>query len=138
MILGVISYFVSQAFKDTIRTAILNSVSANTTKLISVNQLVDITLILIPIVAVFGGLIGGIILGLVFSAVHDKYMKSQTLPIRGLVFGVILFLIDLGLNSGSFSYGTSYVGANLGVSLVSSLIFGYLLGYFFMRFADSR
>jgi hypothetical protein len=83
IILGILLYTVSQAFVSTIRTVIQNSVSANTTRLISVNQLVNLVLILIPIVTIVGGLIGGLILGLIFAAVHDKYMKSQSLPIRG-------------------------------------------------------
>lgn len=90
-----------------------------------------------PIIAIIGGVIGGIILGLIFAAAHNKYMRNQSLPKRGLVFGIILFLIDLALNSGS-SYGTSYFAVSFGVSLVSSLIFGYLLGYFFMRFTGSK
>jgi cell division protein FtsX len=49
VILGIALYVVSQAFVDTITTVIQNSVSANTTQLISVPQLVALVQILIPL-----------------------------------------------------------------------------------------
>jgi CBS domain containing-hemolysin-like protein len=98
---------------------------------VTIDQLVTLTQYIAVISVFIGSIIGGAILGIIFAAVYNKYMTSKSLPMRGIVFGIILWLIGIVLNIGSFSYGTTYVAVSIIVGLVSSLIYGYLLGHFF-------
>jgi len=98
---------------------------------VTIDQVVDIALYTVAIGAFVGSIIGGAILGIIFSAVYNKYMTGKSLAMRGIIFGIILWLIGILLNTGSFSYGSTYVAASIILGLVSSLIYGYLLGHFF-------
>ena len=85
------------------------------------------------------GIIGGLILGAIFAAVYNAYLRNSSIRLRGLVFGVVLWLIDLGLNGGGgLASGDEYFAISLIGYLVASLIYGYLLGYFFERFAPKN
>jgi MFS family permease len=133
---GIISYLLAKAYIGTIESVIQSSLPAGSN--LDVAALANFAITFILIGAIIGGLIGGLILGLIFAAVQDKYMKGQSLPIRGAVFGLILFLIDLArlaLSSASFKYGATYVSISLVASLATTLIFGYLLGFFFLKFS---
>jgi hypothetical protein len=132
---GVFLYLELQNLKSQITTTIQNSLPANSP--IDASALANFAILLVPVVMIIGGLIGGLILGLIFAAVQDKYMKRQSLPVRGLVFGLILFAIDLLLNAGSVNYGTSALLSGFTISLIGALIFGYLLGAFFQRFGPA-
>ena len=135
IIVGILSYFIALQFKSVIVAAMTKSLqNSGTTVPINVNSLADAAIAIIPVFVIIGGLIGGLILGLIFAAVEGRYFKSQSIIVRGLVFGMILFLIDLVLNIGSFAYGSGYAGLSLVGSLLGSLLFGYLLGFFFQRF----
>jgi hypothetical protein len=135
IIAGIVAYVLVQEFISSIESIIQQSTAGSTLTSSEVALAASLVGTFALAGAIIGGLIGGIILGLIFAAVQDKYMKKQSLPMRGLVFGIVLFLIDLALSSGSFAYGTTYVAASLGVDLVTALLFGYLLGYFYQRFS---
>lgn len=132
VISGVFLYLELQSFKGQIITTIHNALPAGST--LDASALANFAILLVPVIMIFGGLIGGLILGLIFAAVEDKYMKKQSLPMRGLIFGLILFVIDVALNLGSVNYGSGALVSGLGISLVGALIFGYLLGLFFQKF----
>jgi hypothetical protein len=53
------------------------------------------------------GVIGGAILGLIFSRVHDRYLRSRSLRTRGIVFGMILWIL-LSLSSFGSEFGLLY------------------------------
>jgi len=78
-----------------------------------------------------GSIIGGVILGVIFAAVANKYMTSKSFEMRGLVFGIVLWISGILGNIGNFGYGTTYIAASVLIGLVASLIYGYLLGHFF-------
>lgn len=81
------------------------------------------------------GILGGLILGMIFAVVYNAYLKSYSIRLRGLVFGIVLFLIDLGLNGGGgTASGMDFFVISIAGYLVASLVYGYLLGYFFERF----
>jgi len=121
-----------QFYTNEVRTAIQSAIPPGSP--LTVDQLMTITFYSILIGSFFAGLIGGAILGLIFAAVHTKYMKSSSLQMKGLVFGVVLFIIGTLLGLSGLSYGTSYFVLSEVFSLVANLIFGYLLGSFFGRF----
>src|SRR5437899_8856922 len=113
---------------DSIRTAVQGTTLPAG---LTVDQVISATLYALVIFTFVGSIILGAILGVIFAAVHNKYMTSKSLPMRGIVFGIILWLIGIGFNIGNFSYGTTYVAVSVILGLVASLIYGYLLGHFF-------
>lgn len=135
VISGVFLYLELQVYKSQIITTIQNALPAGSN--LDASALANFAILFVPVVMIFGGLIGGLILGLIFAAVQDKYMKRQSLPIRGLIFGLILFVIDIALNLGSVNYGPGALASGLVFSLIGSLIFGYLLGLFFQKFGPT-
>jgi len=136
ILVGILTYIVALSFKSVIQAAVTKSIQNSGRSIpINVNAIVSIALVAIPIGAAIAGLIGGLILGLIFAAVEGRYMKNQSIVLRGLVFGAVLFLIDLALGIRNFAnYGLGYASASLVISFVGSLLFGYLLGFFFARF----
>ena len=60
------------------------------------------TIYVLSVDAFLAGIIGGAILGLILASVHDLYLKSRSLRTRGIVFGLILWLV---LNATSFGVG---------------------------------
>src|SRR5712664_3554507 len=56
----------------------------------TVGSLTATTIYVLSVDVFLSGVIGGAILGLIFSRVHDRYLRSRSLRIRGIVFGVIL------------------------------------------------
>jgi hypothetical protein len=84
-------------------------------------------------------LVWGFVLGLAFAAFADRIMPARSYRTKGVVYGVILGIIELALNLAnlaSLATGIADVGFNLVVGLTSSLIFGYVLGYFYEAFAQ--
>jgi hypothetical protein len=77
----------------------------------------------------------GLVLGLVFAAVADRFMSARAYRAKGVAYGLILGIIELALNIGSLAVGATDVAVNLATGLASSLAFGYILGYSFQRFA---
>jgi hypothetical protein len=92
------------------------------------------TTIYVLVVDVFlSGVIGGAILGLIFSRVHDRYLGSRSLRTRGIVFGMILWIL-LGLTSFGSEFGLLYDTISVLIGLVAYLAYGILLARFFPRF----
>lgn len=79
------------------------------------------------------GVIGGAILGLVFSLVHDRYLRNRSLRTRGIVFGVILWILVSSTSFGS-EFGALYDTISVMIGLVAYLAYGILLARFFPRF----
>lgn len=97
---------------------------------ITIDQAVTAAMYLAAVLTFIGSIIGGLILGVIFAAVANKYMTSKSFEMRGLVFGIILWIIGI-LGIINSSYGSTYIAASIVIGLVSSLVYGYLLGHFF-------
>ncbi len=121
------------------KSDVLNSISTVPTVNMTPDQLYTITLEFGAGFAVLTGIIGGVVLGAVFAAVYQFYLKSSSIRIRGLVFGIVLWLIDLGINgTGGSASGVEYFTISIIGYLAASLLYGYLLGYLFERFTSRR
>lgn len=79
------------------------------------------------------GVIGGAILGLIFSLVHERYLRNYSLRARGIVFGLVLWIVT-SLTSFGSEFGILYDIIALIIGLVSYLVYGILLARFFPRF----
>lgn len=88
-----------------------------------------------PVVFFIGGLIVGLVLGLLFSAVEHR-MPGKSLAGKGLVFGIILWIIvGVLLNVRSIGeFGPSYFALIVIGSLLASLAYGVLLGKLYDMF----
>jgi hypothetical protein len=56
----------------------------------AIGSLEATTIYVLAVDVFLSGVIGGAVLGLVFSLVHDRYLKTRSLRTRGIVFGMIL------------------------------------------------
>ena len=130
IILAVLYYIVFLSLTSTIKSAIQGTTLPSG---VTIDQVFILALTFLIVGVVLGSIIIGVILGVVFAAVHNMYMKGQSLAMRGLVFGVIIWLIGLGFNVGNFYYGTAYVVSSVVIGLVGSLLYGYLLGTLYGR-----
>jgi uncharacterized protein DUF6789 len=79
------------------------------------------------------GVIGGALLGLVFARVHDRYLKGRSLRVRGIVFGLILWLLLSATSFGS-EFGLLYDTLSAVIGLVAYLSYGILLARFYPMF----
>ena len=79
------------------------------------------------------GVVGGAVLGLIFSKVHDRYLRNRSLQTRGIVFGIILWIL-LSLNGFGSEFGLLYDSISVLIGLVAYLSYGILLARFFPRF----
>ena len=79
----------------------------------------------------------GFILGLVFAAVVDRLMSTRTYRTRGVIYGLILGVVEVVLNLGGLATGLTGLAVNSAVGVLSSLVFGYVLGYSYERFAPT-
>ncbi|MCL5067778.1 MAG: hypothetical protein M1368_05425 [Thaumarchaeota archaeon] len=88
------------------------------------------------------GIVLGVIFGVLFSFVKDKFMTNLSLPLRGLIFGLAPFALFMVLNLGVFIASEMFLNLDLLIRAASiiiqelgvNLLFGYLIGYFFARF----
>jgi hypothetical protein len=101
---------------------------------ITIDYLVTVTLVVVALASFLTALIGGAVLGLLFSAVHNRYLRSRSLRARGIVFGMVLWAIDTPFILSAVQYGAVFVVLSLGLGLFGSLVYGYLLGMLFPRF----
>jgi hypothetical protein len=131
IILAIGYYVLFTIISDTIKAAIQGTTLPAG---LTVDLIFAAALLAIVIGTFLGSIVLGVILGLVFAAVESKYMTSKSLAMRGLVFGIIIWLLGLLFNIGNLYYGTAYVVASVLLGLVGSLIYGYLLGTFYQRF----
>jgi ABC-type tungstate transport system substrate-binding protein len=79
------------------------------------------------------GLVGGAVLGLILSKVHDRYLRSRSLRTRGIVFGIILWIL-LSPNGFGSEFGLLYDTISVLIGLVAYLAYGVPLARFFPRF----
>ena len=98
---------------------------------ITIDQALTAAMYLAAVVTFIASIIVGLILGVIFAAVANKYMTGKSFEMRGLVFGIILWIIGILGNIGNFGYGTTYIAVSVLIGLIASLIYGYLLGHFF-------
>jgi len=79
------------------------------------------------------GVVGGAVLGLIFSKVQERYLRNHSLQTRGIVFGIILWIL-LSLNGFGSEFGLLYDSISVLIGLVAYLSYGILLARFFPRF----
>lgn len=133
---GIIVAMLLATLLTTFKSDVLSSISTVPNVNMTASQLYTITLEFGVVSSVLLGIIGGLILGVVFAFVYPLYMKSSSIRARGIVFGMVLWVIDLAVNGGGGSgSGMEYFGISVAGYFVASLAYGYLLGYFFERFA---
>jgi hypothetical protein len=65
--------------------------------------------------------------------VHDRYLRSRSLRTRGIIFGIILWIL-LSLTSFGSEFGLLYDIISVLIGLVAYLAYGILLARFFPRF----
>ena len=93
--------------------------------------------IYVLVVDVFlSGVIGGAILGLIYSLVHDRYLRNRSLRTRGFAFGLILWLLA-SLTSFGSEFGVLYDTVSVIIGLIAYLSYGMLLARLFPRFRRS-
>src|SRR5690242_15971110 len=85
VVTGIIEAIGSYALFSLARDAIMTGLPAGVT--------IDQAAYLTVVSSFIGSIIGGIILGVIFAAVYNKYMTGKSIPMRGIVFGIILWLI---------------------------------------------
>jgi hypothetical protein len=115
---------------DVIGRSFAGTVFAPTT---TIGSLEAATIYVLAVDVFLSGVIGGAILGLVFSLVHDRYLKKYSLRTRGIVFGIILWML-LSLNSFGSEFGALYDTISILIGLVAYIAYGILLARFFPRF----
>ena len=98
-----------------------------------IGNLAATTIYVVAVDVFLTGVIGGAILGLVFARVHDKYLTNRSLRIRGIVFGLILWVL-LSLTSFGSEFGLLYDTISVLIGLVAYLAYGILLARFYPRF----
>ncbi|MGI0080589.1 MAG: DUF6789 family protein, partial [Nitrososphaerales archaeon] len=136
LVWGVIVAALLAALLTTFKTDVLSGISTVPGVNMTAEQLYTITLEFGVGSSIALGIIGGMILGAIFAAVYTVYLKSSSVRTRGVVFGIILWFVDLAFNGGGGSAsGMEYFAISIAGYLVASLAYGYLLGYFFERFA---
>lgn len=79
------------------------------------------------------GVLGGAVLGLVFARVHDRYLRGRSLRTRGIVFGLILWLLLSATSVGS-EFGLLYDFLSAIIGLIAYLSYGILLARFYPKF----
>ncbi len=90
-------------------------------------------LIVIPLIL---GIVVGPILGMIFSAIHDKYLKSRRIEYRGILFSLVLWLVyDVLDGISSLAFGLDYYLAGAGLGFLDNLVFGFLMGNLYQRFS---
>jgi hypothetical protein len=99
----------------------------------TVGGLAATTIYVLAVDVFLSGVIGGAILGLIFSRVHDRYLRSRSLRTRGIIFGIILWIL-LSLTSFGSEFGLLYDIISVLIGLVAYLAYGILLARFFPRF----
>lgn len=98
-----------------------------------VGNLAAATVYVLVVDVFISGVIGGAILGLVFSLVHDRYLKKYSLRTRGIFFGLILWIFA-SLTSFGSEFGILYDTIGVVIGFVAYLTYGILLARFFPRF----
>jgi F0F1-type ATP synthase assembly protein I len=142
------------ALRESIRANAQNALPGYTPD--QINNMVNWELVSIFVVSPWSlieGVILGAIMGLIFGGVRHRFMKRYSLPIRGLLFGLPIFLLQTAYSMGMVRtllmpstptatvldmIGPANFAVTLAVSLASSLLFGYLLGFLFAKFQQKN
>ncbi len=98
-----------------------------------IGTLAAATVYILAVDVFLSGVIGGALLGLIFARVHDRYLRGRSLRVRGIVFGLILWIL-LSLTSFGSEFGVLYDTISVIIGLVAYLAYGILLARFFPRF----
>jgi len=101
---------------------------------ITLEQLTLLLAVSAAVISLLIGIIGGALLGLVFGVVHPRYMKNSNLQSKGLVFGIILWVVTSAASLSQLSLGVETILQSILLGLAASLVYGYLLGRYFPRF----
>jgi hypothetical protein len=96
-------------------------------------SLASATIYVLVVDVFLSGVIGGAIVGLIYSLVHDRYLRRRSLRTRGLVFGLILWILA-SLTSFGSEFGFLYDTISVIIGLVAYLTYGILLARLFPRF----
>jgi hypothetical protein len=99
----------------------------------AVGKLAATTIYVLAVDVFLAGVIGGAVLGLIFAKVHDRYLGGRSLRTRGIIFGMILWML-LSLTSFGSEFGLLYDIISVLIGLVAYLAYGILLARFFPRF----
>ena len=99
----------------------------------AVENLAFTTVYVLAVDVFLSGVIGGAILGLIFARVHDRYLSNRSLRTRGIIFGLILWLL-LSLSSFGSEFGLLYDSISALVGLLAYVTYGILLARFLPRF----
>ena len=99
----------------------------------AIESLAAATIYVLAVDVFLSGVIGGAILGLIFARLHDRYLRSSSLRTRGIIFGLILWIL-LSLSSFGSEFGLLYDTISVIIGLVAYLAYGILLARFFPRF----
>lgn len=99
----------------------------------AVESLAFTTIYVLAVDVFLSGVIGGALLGLVFAKVHGRYLGGRSLRTRGVIFGLILWIL-LSLSSFGSEFGLLYDTISVLIGLIAYLAYGVLLARFFPKF----
>lgn len=134
ILLGAVLYVVSSAYVSVIRAELAGSIPANSP--FSLDQLVSFTIGADFVLSIVGGLIGGAVLGLVFAWAEPRFGKNGSLVSKGLVFGMVLWGIDILENVTALAYSVRFFVLAVAAGLLANVVFGYILGRSYGRMRD--
>ena len=99
----------------------------------AIGNLATTTIYVLAVDVFLAGVVGGAVLGLIFARVHEMYLRSHSLRTRGIIFGMILWIL-LSLTGFGSEFGPLYDTISALIGLVAYLAYGILLARFFPRF----
>ena len=82
----------------------------------------------------------GVIVGMVFAWLHDKFLKSSPMEVKGLLISVIIWFFAYILTGFVYQIYSHFFIVVLATAfgLAGFLVFGYFLGHFYKRFSLSN
>jgi hypothetical protein len=131
ILLGALLYLLSASYVDVIRAEIVTALPTNSP--FTVDQLIAFTIDSSFVFSVVGGTIGGAILGLIFGWAESRFWKSRSPVAKGLLFGMVLWVVDLFENVSTLVYSLRFFALAVTAGFAANLLFGYLLGRFYGR-----
>lgn len=127
------------------REQVMNSLSVFVTRYpdtfpgASVQGLYNLSLSLIPLVSVTGGVLLGMVFGVLFANIHER-IPGRSGPTKGVLFGLSLWVVLnvlIGLLDLS-AFGWYYYLSSIAGGLISTMGFGYSLGTLYGYFSRSE
>jgi len=129
LLTAVTTYVFFSMYKESIINAINATLAKNST--ISAPELYDIVLRLAPIMNITVGITGGLMLGIIYSAIHER-IPLKSYFVKGLLISLIAWLI-INWSSIAFLLNGDYYTI---FGLVIALISGGLLGFLYKQFSS--